>query len=96
MRLSRSLKNSLLLWSCSKKAKDPLCENVYYVAGGGRKTCEYVQRRVLVIILFINERLISNLLVVGGLYSVTALRENDNERATVYTKHGLTLRYNHE
>jgi hypothetical protein len=27
-------------------------------------------------------------LIVGGLYSVTALRENDNERATVYTKAG--------
>jgi len=71
-------------------------ENVYYVAGGGRKTCEYVQRRGLVIILFITERLISNLLVVGGLYSITALRENGNDRATVYTKHRLTLRYNHE
>jgi len=30
-------------------------------------------------------------LIVGGLYSVTAMRENDNERATVYTKHRLTL-----
>jgi len=29
--------------------------------------------------------------IVGGLYSVTALRENDNERATVYTKHRRTL-----
>jgi hypothetical protein len=34
-------------------------------------------------------------LIVGGLYSVTALRENDNERTTVYTKHRLTLHYNH-
>jgi hypothetical protein len=34
-------------------------------------------------------------LVVGRLYSVTALRENDNERATVYTKHRLTLHYNY-
>jgi len=30
-------------------------------------------------------------LIVGGLYSVTALRENDHERVTVYTKHRLTL-----
>jgi hypothetical protein len=30
-------------------------------------------------------------LIVGGLYSVTAMRENDNERATVYTKHRQTL-----
>ena len=30
-------------------------------------------------------------LIAGGLYSVTALRENDQERATVYTKHGLKL-----
>ena len=29
--------------------------------------------------------------IVGGLYSVTALRENDHERVTVYTKHRLTL-----
>jgi len=28
---------------------------------------------------------------VGGLYSVTALRANDQERATVYTKHRLKL-----
>jgi len=28
---------------------------------------------------------------VGGLYSVTALRENDQERGTVYTKHRLKL-----
>jgi hypothetical protein len=27
----------------------------------------------------------------GGLYSVTALRENDHERVTVYTKHRLIL-----
>ena len=27
----------------------------------------------------------------GGLYSVTALRENDQERITVYTKHRLKL-----
>ena len=27
----------------------------------------------------------------GGLYSVTALRENDQERVTVYTKHRLKL-----
>jgi hypothetical protein len=33
-------------------------------------------------------------LIVAGLYSVTALRENDNERATVYTKHRLTPHYN--
>ena len=30
-------------------------------------------------------------LIVGGLYSVTALRENDQERVTVYTKHQLKL-----
>jgi len=30
-------------------------------------------------------------LIVGGLYSVIALRENDHARATVYTKHRLTL-----
>jgi len=30
-------------------------------------------------------------LIVGGLYSVTALRENDHERVTVHTKHRLTL-----
>ena len=30
-------------------------------------------------------------LIVGGLYSVTALRENDQERVTVYTKHRLRL-----
>ena len=29
--------------------------------------------------------------IVGGLYSVTALRENDHERVTVYTKHRLKL-----
>jgi hypothetical protein len=29
--------------------------------------------------------------IVGGLYSVTALRENDHARVTVYTKHRLTL-----
>jgi len=29
--------------------------------------------------------------IVGGLYSVTVLRENDHERATVHTKHRLTL-----
>ena len=29
--------------------------------------------------------------IVGGLYSVTALRENDQERVTVYTKHRLKL-----
>ena len=27
----------------------------------------------------------------GGLYSVTALWENDQERVTVYTKHGLKI-----
>ena len=27
----------------------------------------------------------------GGLYSVTALRENDQERVTVFTKHRLKL-----
>ena len=27
--------------------------------------------------------------IVGGLYSVTALRENDQERGTVYTAHRL-------
>ena len=27
----------------------------------------------------------------SGLYSVTALRENDQERVTVYTKHRLKL-----
>ena len=30
-------------------------------------------------------------LIAGGLYSVTALRENDQERVTLYTKHRLTL-----
>ncbi len=30
-------------------------------------------------------------LIVGGLYSVTALRKNDQERVTVYTKHRLKL-----
>jgi len=30
------------------------------------------------------------LLIAGGLYSVTALRENDQERVTVYTQHRLT------
>ena len=30
-------------------------------------------------------------LIVGGLYSVTALREDDQERFTVYTKHLLRL-----
>jgi hypothetical protein len=30
-------------------------------------------------------------LIAGGIYSVTALRENDQERVTVYTKHRLTL-----
>ena len=35
-------------------------------------------------------------LIVAGLYTVTALRENDNERATVYTKQRLTPHYNHE
>ena len=30
-------------------------------------------------------------LFVGGLYSVTVLRENDQERVTVYTKHQLKL-----
>ena len=30
-------------------------------------------------------------LIVGGLYSVTALRENDQERVTVHTKHRLKL-----
>ena len=29
-------------------------------------------------------------LIAGGLYSVTTLRENDQERVTVYTKHQLT------
>ena len=29
--------------------------------------------------------------IVGGFYSVTALRENDQERVTVYTKHRLKL-----
>ena len=28
-------------------------------------------------------------LIVGGLYAVTALREDDQERVTVYTKHWL-------
>jgi len=31
------------------------------------------------------------ILIVGGLYSVTALRDHDQERVTVYTKHRLTL-----
>jgi len=35
-------------------------------------------------------------LIVGGLYSVTALRDNDNKRVTVYTRHQLTLHCNHE
>ena len=30
-------------------------------------------------------------MIVGGLYSVTALRENDQERVTVYTRHRLKL-----
>ena len=30
-------------------------------------------------------------MIVGGLYSVTALRENDQERVGVYTKHLLKL-----
>ena len=30
-------------------------------------------------------------LIVGGLYSVIALRENDQERVTVYTKHRLKI-----
>ena len=30
-------------------------------------------------------------MIVGGLYSVTALRENDQERVTLYTKHQLKL-----
>jgi hypothetical protein len=30
-------------------------------------------------------------LIAGGLFSVTALRKNDHERVTVYTKHQLTL-----
>jgi len=30
--------------------------------------------------------------IVGGLYSVTALRKNDNERVTVYTEHRLPAR----
>ena len=30
-------------------------------------------------------------MIVGGLYSVTALRENDQERVTGYTKHRLKL-----
>jgi hypothetical protein len=34
---------------------------------------------------------VSFFLIVGGLYSVTALRENDQERVTVYTKHRLKL-----
>ena len=29
--------------------------------------------------------------IVGGLYSVTTLRENDQERVTVYSKHQLKL-----
>ena len=33
----------------------------------------------------------SDFLIVGGLYSVTALREKYHERVTVYTKHRLTL-----
>jgi len=33
----------------------------------------------------------ASFLIAGGLYSVTALRENDHERVTVYTKHRLTL-----
>jgi hypothetical protein len=32
-------------------------------------------------------------LIAGGLYSVTALRENDQERVTVYTEHRLTKDY---
>ena len=32
-------------------------------------------------------------LIVGGLYLVTAWRENDQERVTVYTKH--RLKYTH-
>ena len=31
-------------------------------------------------------------LIVCGLYAVAALRENDHERVTVYTKHRLTLK----
>ena len=31
------------------------------------------------------------MLIVGGLYSVTALRENDQGRVTLYTKHRLKL-----
>ena len=30
-------------------------------------------------------------LIVGGLYSVTTLRQNNHERVTVYTKHQLKL-----
>ena len=35
-------------------------------------------------------------LIAGGLYSVTTLRENEQERVTVYTKHRLILLYKHK